>query len=171
MGRPPRPRDFAGRLPSASCPSLAAKRVSPHVLRHSTAMELLQRGVDQTVIALWLGHESIETTQTYIHADLRMKEKALSRLAAPKARPGRYRPHDNRLASSKRSDYAVPAAWPVRWFLPPIWPCGIIRRSALFCLCRYRHNGHWRRWRSDLALDDGDTCRLRRRAASSFTRS
>jgi integrase/recombinase XerD len=53
---------------SASCPSLKAKRVSPHILRHSTAMELLQHGVDQTVIALWLGHESVETTQVYIHA-------------------------------------------------------------------------------------------------------
>jgi site-specific recombinase XerD len=79
---------------SASCPSLKAKRVSPHILRHSTAMELLQHGVDQTVIALWLGHESVETTQVYIHADLRLKEKALSRVSAAKARPGRYRPDD-----------------------------------------------------------------------------
>jgi site-specific recombinase XerD len=78
---------------SASCPSLGAKRVSPHVLRHSTAMELLQHGVDQTVIALWLGHESVETTQIYIHA-----EKALSRIATPQTRPGRYRPDDKLLA-------------------------------------------------------------------------
>jgi integrase/recombinase XerD len=83
---------------SASCPSLKAKRVSPHILRHSTAMELLQHGVDQTVIALWLGHESVETTQVYIHADLRLKEKALSRVSAPVARPGRYRPDDKLLA-------------------------------------------------------------------------
>lgn len=83
---------------SASCPSLVGKRVSPHILRHSTAMELLQHGVDQTVIALWLGHESVETTQVYIHADLRMKEKALSRMAAPAATPGRYRPDDTLLA-------------------------------------------------------------------------
>jgi integrase/recombinase XerD len=83
---------------SASCPSLKAKRVSPHILRHSTAMELLQHGVDQTVIALWLGHESVETTQIYVHADLRMKEKALSRVSAPEARPGRYRPDDKLLA-------------------------------------------------------------------------
>jgi integrase/recombinase XerD len=83
---------------AASCPSLAGKRISPHILRHSTAMELLQHGVDQTVIALWLGHESVETTQVYIHADLRMKEKALSRVAAPETPPGRYRPGDKLLA-------------------------------------------------------------------------
>ncbi len=83
---------------AASCPSLASKRVSPHILRHSTAMELLQHGVDQTVIALWLGHESVETTQVYIHADLRMKEKALSRITAPDTKPGRYRPDDKLLA-------------------------------------------------------------------------
>jgi site-specific recombinase XerD len=58
---------------SASCPSLVGKRVSPHIPRHSTAMELLQHGVDQTVIALWLGQESVETTQVYLHADLRLK--------------------------------------------------------------------------------------------------
>jgi integrase/recombinase XerD len=79
-------------------PSLAAKRVTPHTLRHSTAMELLHHGVDQSVIALWLGHESVETTQIYIHADMRMKEKALSRVAGPTARPGRYRPDDQLLA-------------------------------------------------------------------------
>ena len=83
---------------SASCPSLVGKRVSPHILRHSTAMELLQHGVDQTVIALWLGHESVETTQVYLHADLRLKEKALSRMAAPAATPVRYRPDDTLLA-------------------------------------------------------------------------
>jgi site-specific recombinase XerD len=77
---------------------LATKRVSPHVLRHSTAMELLQHGVDQSVIALWLGHESVETTQIYIHADLQLKEKALARMAAPEAKPGRYRPDDKLLA-------------------------------------------------------------------------
>jgi site-specific recombinase XerD len=81
-----------------SCPSLAEKRVSPHTLRHSTAMELLQHGVDQSVIALWLGHESVETTQMYLHADMRLKEKALSRVAAPTASPGRFRPDDQLLA-------------------------------------------------------------------------
>lgn len=81
-----------------SCPSLAGKRVSPHTLRHSTAMELLQHGVDQSVIALWLGHESVETTQIYLHADMRLKEQALSRVTAPAIPPGRYRPDDQLLA-------------------------------------------------------------------------
>lgn len=81
-----------------SCPSLAGKRVSPHTLRHSTAMELLRHGVDQSVIALWLGHESIETTQMYLHADMRLKEKALSLVVAPTAKPGRFRPDDQLLA-------------------------------------------------------------------------
>jgi integrase/recombinase XerD len=81
-----------------ACPSLAGKRVSPHVLRHSTAMELLHHGVDQTVIALWLGHESVETTQVYMHADLRLKEKALARVTVPATNPGRYRPDDELLA-------------------------------------------------------------------------
>ena len=83
---------------SKSCRSLVGKRVSPHVLRHSTAMELLHHGVDQSVIALWLGHESVETTQIYMHADLRLKEKALARITAPASHPGRYRPDDTLLA-------------------------------------------------------------------------
>jgi site-specific recombinase XerD len=86
------------RAAAVTRPSLADKRVSPHTLRHSTAMELLQHGVDQTVIALWLGHESVETTQVYIHADLRMKEMALARVTAPDIKPGRYRPDDKLLA-------------------------------------------------------------------------
>lgn len=86
------------RTASASCPSLVGKRVSPHIPRHSSAMELLQHWVDQSVIALWLGHESVETTQVCLHADLRLKEKALSRMAAPTASPGRYRPDDELLA-------------------------------------------------------------------------
>lgn len=83
---------------SRTCPSLEGKRVTPHTLRHSTAMELLHHGVDQSVIALWLGHESVETTQIYIHADMRLKEKALSQIARPEAHPGRYRPNDELLA-------------------------------------------------------------------------
>src|SRR6185312_11408176 len=63
-----------------SCQSLANKRVTPHVLRHSTAMDLLHHGVDQAVIALWLGHESVQTTQIYVHADMRLIEKALARV-------------------------------------------------------------------------------------------
>ena len=77
-----------------SCPSLTGKRVTPHTLRHTTAMQLLQRGVDRSVIALWLGHESIETTQIYLHADLRLKEKALARTNSSGQVPGRYRPGD-----------------------------------------------------------------------------
>lgn len=85
-------------IATKSCPSLTNKRVTPHVLRHSTAMDLLHHGVDQSVIALWLGHESVQTTQIYVHADMRLKEKALARVAAPELKPGRYRPDDTRLA-------------------------------------------------------------------------
>lgn len=83
---------------SRACPSIGTKRVTPHTLRHSTAMDLLHHGVDQAVIALWLGHESVETTQVYIHADMRLKEKALARVAAPAMPTGRYRPDDQLLA-------------------------------------------------------------------------
>jgi integrase/recombinase XerD len=77
-----------------SQPSLKSKKVSPHVLRHTAAMRLLAAGVDTTVIALWLGHESVATTQIYIHADLAIKEKALARTAPLDARTGRYQPPD-----------------------------------------------------------------------------
>jgi len=80
------------------CPSLQRKHVSPHVLRHSAAMDLLEHGVDRSVIALWLGHESVETTQIYLHADLRRKERALARTPALHAKPGRYKPADELLA-------------------------------------------------------------------------
>ena len=79
------------------CPSLKGKKVTPHVLRHTTAMQLLHHGVDRTVIALWLGHESVETTQMYLHADLKLKEKALSRIAPFGTKPGLYRPDDQLL--------------------------------------------------------------------------
>jgi integrase/recombinase XerD len=81
-----------------TCPSLKRKNVSPHVLRHAAAMDLLQHGVDRSVIALWLGHESVETTQMYLHADMRLKEKALSRTTPLGVKPGRYRPDDKLLA-------------------------------------------------------------------------
>ncbi len=81
-----------------ACPSLQRKRVTPHTLRHTTAMDLLQRGVDITVIALWLGHESIQTTQIYLHADMTMKEKALAQATKNKVAPKRYRPTDQLLA-------------------------------------------------------------------------
>jgi site-specific recombinase XerD len=80
------------------CASLTRKHVSPHVLRHTAAMELLGHGVDRAVIALWLGHESVETTQMYLHADMRLKEQALARTAPADIAPGRYRPTDRLLA-------------------------------------------------------------------------
>ena len=83
---------------AASCPSLHARPISPHTLRHTAAMQLLHAGVDITVIALWLGHESTETTQIYLHADLTLKERALARTAQPGTTPGRYKPPDSLLA-------------------------------------------------------------------------
>jgi site-specific recombinase XerD len=81
-----------------TCPSLKRKNVSPHVLRHAAAMDLLQHGVDRSVIALWLGHESVETTQMYLHADMRLKEIALARTAPLGVKPARYQPDDKLLA-------------------------------------------------------------------------
>jgi integrase/recombinase XerD len=81
-----------------TCPSLKRKNVSPHVLRHTAAMDLLQHGVDRSVIALWLGHESMKTTQMYLHADLRLKEKVLARTSPLGVKLTRYRPDDKLLA-------------------------------------------------------------------------
>jgi site-specific recombinase XerD len=83
---------------AVACPSLGAKKVSPHVLRHSTAMHLFQAGVDMAVIALWLGHESLETTHVYVEADLATKERALEKLAPMPGMPARYRADDKLLA-------------------------------------------------------------------------
>jgi integrase/recombinase XerD len=83
------------------CPSLHSKRVSPHVLRHTAAMELLQAGVDITVIALWLGHESVETTRIYLEADLAMKQKVLDKTTPHEGCPGVYKPDDAVLAFLK----------------------------------------------------------------------
>lgn len=83
------------------CQSLTKKRVSPHVLRHTAAMDLLQHGVDRSVIALWLGHESPETTQVYVQADLEMKEKALAKTTPLDVQPGRYQPDDQTLTFLK----------------------------------------------------------------------
>ena len=86
---------------SKTCPTLTNKRVSPHVLRHSTAMQLLHAGVDRSVIALWLGHESVETTQVYIDADLALKEKVVEKAAPPNTRRGRFRASDRLIAFLK----------------------------------------------------------------------
>lgn len=81
-----------------TCSSLARRSITPHTLRHTTAMALLRNGVDQTVIALWLGHESAETTQTYLHSDMRLKEHALVHTDPSGAAPTRFRPKDRLLA-------------------------------------------------------------------------
>ena len=83
------------------CASLKKKRVSPHVLRHTTAMDLLQHGVDRTVIALWLGHETLDTVQVYLHANMELKEKALAKATPLNGKVGRYRPDDELLAFLK----------------------------------------------------------------------
>lgn len=83
---------------TAGCPSMKGKKITPHVLRHTTAMRLLHAGVDTSVIALWLGHVSVDTTQIYLHADLTMKEKALARTRPTNVRTGRYQPIDSLLA-------------------------------------------------------------------------
>ena len=79
-------------------PTLHNKTISPHTLRHTAAMNLLHAGVDSTVIALWLGHESVEATQIYLHADMAIKERALARTTPPNNTPSRYRPPDTLLA-------------------------------------------------------------------------
>ena len=83
---------------AAGCPSLRGKTITAHVLRHTTAMRLLHAGIDTSVIALWLGHVSVDTTQIYLHADLKLKEQALARTRPPHARTGRYQPPDSLLA-------------------------------------------------------------------------
>lgn len=81
-----------------ACPTLSRKHVTPHTLRHTTAVHLLEAGVDRAIIALWLGHESVETTQMYLDADLAMKERALGRTAPPGVGRQRFRPKDSLLA-------------------------------------------------------------------------
>ena len=82
---------------SNSCPSLKQKRVTVHRLRHTMAMDLLQSGVDRSVIALWLGHESVETTQIYLEATLAIKEQALAKTTPRQGKPGRFQPGDRLL--------------------------------------------------------------------------
>jgi len=86
---------------AAACPGIAAKNVTPHVLRHSLAMRLQSAGAGGPSIALILGHESLASTRPYLHADLELKQKALDRTAPPNTKPGRYTPPDKLLASSK----------------------------------------------------------------------
>ena len=83
---------------AADCPSLNSKRVTPHTLRHTNAMLLRAGGVDIATIALWLGHENIQTTRIYEHADPALKEQAIARTAPLGTKPGRYRPSDAVLA-------------------------------------------------------------------------
>jgi site-specific recombinase XerD len=85
-------------IASSMCASLREKTVSPHMLRHTTAVRLLQAGVDRSTIALWLGHESVETTQMYLDADLAMKEQALDRTAPLGTAGTRYHASDHLLA-------------------------------------------------------------------------
>ena len=80
------------------CPSLKGKRISPHVMRHTAAMQMRQAGIDRSMIALWLGHESVETTQIYLDADLSMKEKILEKMTPFQAPKGRYTADDKLLA-------------------------------------------------------------------------
>lgn len=87
---------------AAGCPSLETKRVTAHTLRHTTAMRLLHAGVDTSVIALWLGHASVETTQIYLHADLEIKQEALARTRPPTSKASRYQPPDRLLAWLER---------------------------------------------------------------------
>jgi integrase/recombinase XerD len=83
---------------ATSCPSIKTKHVTMHTLRHTAAMRLLLAGNDITVIALWLGHEQITTTQIYLHADMTHKQQAIDRTRPLAAKPGRYQPPDALLA-------------------------------------------------------------------------
>ncbi len=83
---------------ASRCTSLRRKRVTMHVLRHTAAMRLLHAGIDTSVIALWLGHEQVETTQLYLHADLTIKERALAKTTPLNTQPGRYQPPDSLIA-------------------------------------------------------------------------
>lgn len=87
--------DRAVQVAAESYPDLATRQITPHVIRHTTAMHLLQAGVDISVIALWLGHESPATTHQYVEADIAMKERALARLHEPEAKLRRYRAPDS----------------------------------------------------------------------------
>jgi integrase/recombinase XerD len=115
---------------SQSCPSLQAKTITPHTLRHTAAMRLLHAGVDTSVIALWLGHEKTDTVQIYLHADLSLKERALARTTRPALPPDATARPMTCSPSSKRSDYAdLRGAEPLASSRSG-HPAGIIRSSA-----------------------------------------
>lgn len=121
------------------CPTLKSKRVTPHVLRHTAAMELLQGGADRAIIALWLGHESVETTQIYLDADLALKEQALKKATPIEARKLRFRPDDELLAFLKK---ALGRSILCRIVAGRIWPdCFQRKRShRRFGMTEIRHN-------------------------------
>ena len=85
-------------IAAQDCPSLTTKHITTHSLRHTAAMRLLQAGVDITVIALWLGHEQVSSTNSYLHADMTQKERAIATMTPPNSKPGRYHPPDAILA-------------------------------------------------------------------------
>ena len=87
-----------GTAATSRCPTMRHKKITAHTLRHTAAMRLLHAGVDTSVIALWLGHEHVDTTQIYLHADLALKEQALAKTTPSTSLPGRYRPPDKILA-------------------------------------------------------------------------
>jgi integrase/recombinase XerD len=89
-----RPVTSAGSGAAQTCPTLRGKKITAHVLRHTAAMRLLHAGIDSAVIALWMGHEQVETTKIYLHADLALKEQAINRTTPRHTTPGRYRPPD-----------------------------------------------------------------------------
>jgi len=88
---------MATKIAATMCPSLSGRRITPHTFRHTTAMHLLQSGVDLAVIALWLGHEDLGTTHIYMTSDIEMKERALNALHETKAKRRRFRPTDKLL--------------------------------------------------------------------------
>jgi site-specific recombinase XerD len=94
--------NLAYQAAATHCSGCKARRISPHLVRHATAMHLLQAGVDLAVIALWLGHENPATTHMYIEADLAMKERALNTIQVPQSKQRRYRPTDRLLQFLER---------------------------------------------------------------------
>ena len=104
-----------------------------HTLRHTAAMRLLLAGNDITVIALWLGHEQISTTNIYLHADMTHKQQAIDRTKPLDAKPGRYRPPDTLLGSSRTSEYADTLDPRNRSEQPLLTDIGITRTSAYSC--------------------------------------